>query len=277
MKKRFLAALLVCLLILTACAPASTSAPKQEKGGYEKFAAAYQKSKELDSSHYELSVFYDIAFENGGSNLLSESAEITGSVITVGVGGNNVSFLCDSQIKYSYYDEAFSETTYYADGTLYNDAYSAVSKTRSKHSAECMYGVALGSLMGHYEFMNFPESAVLSQDVSADQDIFFCSLLSEKMSGYLYSFTATPLYDTIGTALTKWEFSDIALENTLTGEGYLTAQKWTVTANGLIPDPDATGIFIDAAITIRAELKLNTPETPAKITPPNLIGYTPVP
>ena len=273
MKKYHFATLLACILALSACAPAADAPVKEpEKSGYEKFADAYRSSKELDSSHYELSVVYDIVFKNEEGES-SNIVNMGGSVMTTGAKGNNVSFLCDSSIKYPIYDDSFSEIKYYADGILYVDAYSAAEKTRSKQSVECMYGVALGSLVGYYEFMNFPESAVLSEEASSAQDVFSCTILSEKVSGYLYSFTATPLYDSFGTKLTKWEFSDIAIENTLTAEGYLASQKWTVTATGLIPSDD-TGGFMDTSVSIQAELKLNAPGTVIEIAAPELTGYT---
>ena len=277
MKIHRIAILLACLLALTACAPKETSkeSPKNEPEmlGYSDFSAAYKKSNTLSDLHYDLSVSYDITLKDDGAEPFSASVDMSGNILITGTDGNNAAFLSGSKLKFPLYDDAFDLTSYYADGILYADHYSAIDKTRSKLSEEHLYGAALASLTCFYEFMNFPESAI-SEAGEPSSDIFSCTLASEKVIGYLYSFTATPLYDTIGTALTKWEFSDISLGNTISAEGYLTAQAWTVTATGLISD--SSGKYTDTTVVIQAEMKLIEPGNPVKIMPPELSDYTPV-
>ena len=273
-KNHRIAILLACLLALAACAPKET--PKNELAAleYSDFSAAYQKSNTLSDLHYDLTVSYDFTLKDDGFEPVSAIVDMSGDILITGTDGNNASFLSNSTLKFLFYDDAFILSSYYADGVLYSDHYSAADKTRTKFSEIGMYGAVLTTLTCFYEFMNFPESAILSADGPA-ADTFSCTLASDKVSAYLYSFTATPLYDTIGTALTKWEFSDISLQNTINAEGYLTAQTWTVTATGLISN--SPGNFTDTTVIIQAEMKLIEPGNPVKITPPDLADYVPRP
>ena len=278
MKIHRIAILLASLLALTACAPkeASKESPKNkpETLGYSDFSEAYQKSTALSDLHYDLTVSYDVTLKDDGFEPVSAIVDMSGDILITGTDGNNASFLSNSTLKFPFYDDAFDLTSYYADGILHSDHYSAADKTRTKFSEELMYGAVLANLTCFYEFMNFPESAILSAETPT-ANTFSCTLASEKVSAYLYSFTATPLYDTIGTALTKWEFSDISLQNTINAEGYLTAQTWTVTATGLISN--SQGNFTDTTVIIQAEMKLIEPGNPVKITPPDLADYVPRP
>lgn len=252
--------LLGCLLALSACQPANPAAQAQSGADYAQFLAAYQRTQGLKDTQYDLSANYHIVLEQEGKELSSADVALSGNLKTNGAGGNNVSFSCDAGLQWSYWEEPSTQSCHYADGILSSEYYSAPDATHGEHEAECAYSTALMSITGYYEFMQFPESVILAYGPNTDPYVFSCTIPSEKVYAYLYSFTYTPLFTVISTESTKWEFGDVVLENRLNADGYLTKQIWTVTARSLVPlGDDNASEYTETVIEISVQLELIDP------------------